>query len=132
MEVLRVLFNPLKGLFDGKSADSNAKNAVQSLVWLCGVVSVPCFYLATRADPVLRPWLVFFGALPIAQFLVAYNFFMLRDPDRLGSEEHQARMKVLKFLDEKHGEIKIGSYDLRNITNPEPKKLPGPGKGDAK
>jgi hypothetical protein len=96
------------------------RNAVQPISWMCLVVSLPCFYLANRAESPLRYLYFGFGCVPIILFVVAYVYFMLRDPDRLHSEEFQLRGRALSLVESKGAGIHFDPVDLASISNPYP------------
>jgi hypothetical protein len=63
------------------------QSAVYSLLWLCGIVSVPSFAAAAATEGAFR-WAMFGVSLgPILLFGFAYVYFMHKDPSRLHSEE---------------------------------------------
>ena len=49
-------------------------NAVQPVCWLCVVVSVPCFIMASRIDGALSERLFLVGCAPIGLFILAIYF----------------------------------------------------------
>lgn len=52
---------------------------------------------------------------------------MVKDPNRLHSEEFQTRARALDFISSKGGPITFNPLDLQSITNPSYTKLPNPG-----
>ena len=75
-------------------------NAMNPLLWTMAVASPVCFLKAYgfRDNPFLRTLLVGIGALPILLTLIAYFIFMLRDPDRLQSEEFRIKQQAIQVL----------------------------------
>ncbi len=111
-----------------------SRNAMQPVLWLCLLVTVPSFAFASRSDGWLRICFFVVGCVPILQFLISYNFYMLKDPNRLSSEEYQLKNRAFDLIESKGGKIAISPVDIPNITNPYPesKKIAGPGEGGRK
>ncbi|TXM71391.1 hypothetical protein FV218_15270 [Methylobacterium sp. WL69] len=78
-------------------------SALNPLLYLALVV-VPGSWLCAwifLEDPVLRYGFSGFGALFALGFLGHYTRFAIKDPDRLQSEEHLARMEELAIIERK-------------------------------
>mgnify|MGYP001584860518 CR=1 FL=1 len=78
-------------------------NALDSLITVIVIISLPCFglYLITKS------WLLLIlAALPVLYFLRAYEHMMKHDPGLLRTEEHEERMmQIVAGLGEKGKEI---------------------------
>lgn len=75
------------------------RTAINPLLWLVGLTTPLAFVLAALVgDQVIRLLLICFAAVPVIVTLVAYVIFMLRDPDRLQSEEYRIRQRALQIL----------------------------------
>jgi len=79
------------------------RNAFNPILWGCAVATPVCFLagLLFQSDPILRYGLVALGALPVLPLIAAYLYFMLRDPDRLQSEEFVLRQQELTVTERK-------------------------------
>ena len=79
------------------------RNAFNPILWGCAVATPTCFLFSAilREDPVLRYGFAVVGALPVLTLVGAYLYFMLRDPDRLQSEEFITRQQELVLLERK-------------------------------
>lgn len=79
------------------------RNAFNPILWGCAVATPVCFLsgLLFQADPIIRYGLVALGALPVLTLIAAYLYFMLRDPDRLQSEEFVLRQQELTVTERK-------------------------------
>lgn len=87
-----------------------------------------CFLIAAFVkDLWLERGLFAIGLLPPILFAIAYLYFMLRDPDRLHSEEFQLKSRSLGTVESKGGTISILPVDLSTNPYPEPKRLPDSG-----
>jgi hypothetical protein len=58
--------------------------------------------------------------LPVLVFCGVYIYFVLRDPDRLHSEDHRLRTKALDLFESKGGKIKADPMNLVALMNPYP------------
>ena len=70
------------------------RNAFNPILWGCAVATPTCFLFSAvlREDSILRYGFAVVGA---------YLYFMLRDPDRLQSEEFITRQQELVLLERK-------------------------------
>lgn len=86
--------------FTSRAGVVRVRNALNPLLWLCGLVTPTCWIAAYffRDDPVLKYLLFGLGALSILSALVAYFVLMFRDPDRLQSEEFILRQQELLII----------------------------------
>ena len=111
------------------------RTAVQPLLWACAVVTVPCFWIATKTDGWLRVLIASVGSIPVILLAIAYIFFMLKAPERLHSEEFQLKSRSLATVESKGGIVSIKPLDLAPTSDPEPspkdKPPPKEGKDDA-
>lgn len=96
------------------------RSAVNPLLWLVALVTPSSFLTAYyfREIPSLSALFVFIGSLPVMAALVAYFYFMIKDPKKLQSEDFQLRAQMLEILEKKGGEITIAPANLDLIANP--------------
>lgn len=96
------------------------KSALNPMLWLCGIVSIPCFlisYLAHGFEP-LATALVWLGALPIIGTIIGFMYFMIAAPEKLQSEDYQIRHETLELIKEKGTSVEIAPSSLEVIANP--------------
>ena len=100
------------------------KNVMNPLLWVCGLVSLPCLGVIAYAEKV--SWVVNCLALaPVGTLLVSYVYFALRTPDRLQSESYQLRKQALELIEEKGSLAVIDARRIEVISNPDmPSLLP--------
>lgn len=100
-------------------------NVLNSLLWASATATPICFTTSYvfGGDPLLHYALAVLGCSPILLMLVAYIYFMLREPDRLQSEEFVLRQQEISTF-----ERKAGPPIVTDIDGPvEPPRLSTPG-----
>ena len=85
------------------------KSALNPVLWLCAVVTVPVAGLATYVkEPTwLIICLVVLAFLPLGLASVGFVVLLLRDPDKLQSEDYQIRKRTLEMIGEKGQEARL-------------------------
>ena len=85
------------------------KSALNPVLWLCAVVTVPAIGFASYANE--GSWLVVclvvIAFLPLVYAGIGFVVFLLRDPDKLQSEDYQIRMRTLELIAEKDREGRL-------------------------
>lgn len=79
------------------------KSALNPVLWLCAVVTVPLAGLATFVEEPtwLTVCLVVLAFLPLVLVGIGFVVFLFRDPDKLQSEDYQIRKRTLEMIGEK-------------------------------
>ena len=79
------------------------RNALNPMLWLCAVVTVPAIGFAsyTKEPTWLVICLVVVAAIPLLFAGFGFAVLLLRDPDKLQSEEYQIRKRTLEMIGEK-------------------------------
>jgi len=103
----------------------SVKNALTPLLWLLGLVYTSFFAPAVTGQSVmldkLPTELIYIILLtPIAAILLAYFYFMIKDPKKLQSEDFQLRDRSLALVEEKG--FPVTETLLSDICNPGAKK----------
>jgi hypothetical protein len=96
------------------------KSALNPMLWMCGIVSLPCFvlsYLAHGIEP-LATMLVYVGTAPILVGLIGFLYFMIYAPEKLQSEDYQIRHETLELIRQKGTTLEISPSSLNVIANP--------------
>jgi uncharacterized membrane protein len=84
------------------------RTVINPLLWLVGLTTPSAFILAAVIGDLLTRWLLIgFAALPVVATVIVYIVFMLRDPDRLQSEEYRIRQRALQILSRKGASTEI-------------------------
>lgn len=99
------------------------KSALNPLLWLCGLISIPAMIAALFTSGGLQVFLAVLTALPPAAACVAYAYLLYKDPDKLQSEEYQIQKRVLDIIEEKGGTVPILATSLEAIANPMMRRL---------
>jgi hypothetical protein len=93
------------------------RTAINPLLWLIGIIAPLSLILAVIVANHLASLILFgFAAIPIIFTLVVYVVYMMRDPDRLQSEEYRIKQQALRYLYKKGG-----STEIVNVANQEPR-----------
>lgn len=97
------------------------KSSVNSLLWLDGVISLPCFIMSILTSGARGIVLLVVGCIVVFATLVAYFYFMFTNPDRLRSEDYQLKQQALQWMggDQKHELAEASIEGLVSMKNPE-------------
>ena len=98
-----------------------SSSALQPLLWLCFLVTLPCFGIAAYIEHWIRFFFAIVGLTPIIAILFNYDYFRKKDPDRLHSERFQLRREELRIIESKSGEVVL---DPTMVQAEEPPALP--------
>ena len=81
------------------------KSALNPVLWPCAVVTVPAISLAsyTEGPPWLLVCFVVIAFVPLLLVAIGFVVLLLRDPDKLQSEDYQIRKRTLEMIGEKGG-----------------------------
>jgi hypothetical protein len=96
------------------------RSALNPILWLAGIVSPLSLTLAAIWASDLALWFLVIGALPVAVSIFAYIYFMIRDPDRLQSEEYNLERHRIEHL----GDNEAGEQGTSQILDSEPVRRP--------
>ena len=91
------------------------RNALNPILWLCGVIAVPCIIALTWSkEPPLVLSVVLYSVVAVALF--GFLYLLLRDPDRLQSEEYLLRSRTLNLIEEKGSRKAIDAATISAIS----------------
>jgi hypothetical protein len=96
------------------------RSALNPMLWLCGIISLPCLaaaFLAHGIEPIATI-LAICGVTPIAITCVLAMYFAVFRPEKLQSEEYQIRHEALELIKEKGSRVEISPASLEVIANP--------------
>jgi len=102
----------------------HVRSALNPMLWLCGIVSIVSFGIASRCDGFMQQALIVIGAIPVLTTCGAYVYLMLKAPDRLHSEDYQIRRQALGMIYEKgmpSGMLASSVLAIANPNAPKPK-----------
>jgi hypothetical protein len=102
------------------------RSALYPALWMCGIVTPVSLVGAFAAEGMAQA--LFFGVavIPVVLSGVGFLYFMIKDPDRLQSEDYRIQKQALELIEEKGGKIPVALASVQAIANPRPKAL-GPG-----
>ncbi|PVZ87920.1 hypothetical protein C9426_09990 [Serratia sp. S1B] len=96
----------------------SVKNVMNPLLWLCGLVTIPCLVIIANSDS--PHWIVqLLAAAPVMVVLFMYCYFAIHSPDRLQSENYQLRKQALDLIEEKGSLAIVDSSSIEVISNPD-------------
>lgn len=102
------------------------KSALNPMLWLCGIVSLPCYGLAfLLGEGALSIAFVVIGSTPIAATICGFFYFMLVAPEKLQSEEYQIRHEAMELIKQKGTSVEISPVSVEAVANPGYVALPG-------
>lgn len=90
------------------------RSALNPILWLCAII-YPTTIVAFIIRPDLPAAFLWFGVAPIAFAVIGFVYFMIRDPDKLQSEEFQIRKKTIEFSQQK-GDSHPVAIDVDNVA----------------
>ncbi|WP_148360657.1 hypothetical protein [Acidisphaera rubrifaciens] len=85
---------PLSHLRENSVVERVRTNSILNpLLWLSGIIIVPSIPAVCATDDGVRLFFCFLTALPILSSVLAYFIWVVKDPDRLQSEDYQLAQK---------------------------------------
>jgi hypothetical protein len=115
------------GIFDQVVANARSaasrllvRSALNPMLWLCGIISLPCFMFAVFVRDVwpLALLLLCIGSAPIIGTIVGFLYLMVVAPEKLQSEEYQIRHEALEVIKQKGTRAAISPSSVVAIANP--------------
>ena len=80
----------------------HVKSALNPMLWLCGIVSLPCFIMAyLLSESLMALAFLSMGAIPVAATIFGFLWFMIKEPEKLQSEEYQLRHEAIDVIRQK-------------------------------
>ncbi|MEQ9210067.1 MAG: hypothetical protein RLN96_09550 [Pseudomonadales bacterium] len=76
------------------------RSALNPILWLCGIVSVPALFAAATLNTP-PTWLVVLAFTPVIAAVAGFVFLLIFDRDKLQSEEYQIRKRSLELIEQK-------------------------------
>ncbi len=84
------------------------RTALNAALWIVGLISPLSLILAAFTPmEAWRPVFFWFAGCPLFFACAVFLYFMVRDPDRLQSEEYRIKQQALKYLYKKGGSAEI-------------------------
>jgi hypothetical protein len=102
------------------------RSALNPMLWLCALISLPCLagaWLARGVEPIATV-LTFTGVAPVAVTCLQSMYFAVCRPDKLQSEDYQLKHETLELIKEKGSKIDVSPSSLEIIANPIRGELP--------
>lgn len=96
------------------------RSALNPILWLCFVISMPGILLLAVVDS-FPTWAVVAISLPILVACTGYIILLLKDPDKLQSEEYQINKQLLELALEKGASAPELLIAEKHLPNPDAK-----------
>lgn len=105
------------------------RGALNPILWLCGVVAVPCIIVVgwNKDAPPVIAWLL---CAVVGAALLGFLWLLIFDRDRLQSEEYLIRSRTLELIEEKGSKKAIDAATVQAISQTEFLGLPETQAGD--
>lgn len=100
------------------------RSALNPVLWMCAIVTVPCVIIAALYKPPPPSWLIGIACAPVVAAFIGFIFLLLFDRDKLQSEDYQIRKRSLELIQEKGDAIPIAATSIEAISNPQRPQLP--------
>lgn len=100
------------------------KSALNPILWLCAIITIPCVSAIAYIDPPPPIWLVILAFIPVACAAFGFLFLLVVDRDKLQSEDYQIRKQSLELIQQKGDALPVSSASIQAITNPIYDSLP--------
>lgn len=103
------------------------RSALNPILWLCAIVTVPCTIITIQTDDP-PGWLALIVAAPVIAAIIGFLYLLFFDRDKLQSEDYQIRKQSLELIQEKGESFPVNPASIEKISNPslpEPRKSIG-------
>jgi hypothetical protein len=99
------------------------RSALNPILWLAGIVSVPAIIAAARYPGPAPAWLIVLAYLPVCAAVIGFLYLLIFDRDKLQSEDYQLRKRSLDLIQQKGDAFPLEPTSVNAITNPERPRL---------
>ncbi|MFD1630068.1 hypothetical protein [Pseudopedobacter beijingensis] len=79
----------------------SVKSALNPILWLCAIISIPSLVIAVWGFNEPPTWLIGLIIGPVFIALLGFLFLLFFDRDKLQSEEYQLKKRSLELIQEK-------------------------------
>ncbi|UTZ27770.1 hypothetical protein HB761_14055 [Vibrio campbellii] len=100
------------------------KSALNPILWLCGLITIPCISAMAYMEAPAPMWLVLLAFIPVCCAAIGFLFLLIMDRDKLQSEDYQSRKQSLELIQQKGDALPISSASIQSIANPTYDALP--------
>ena len=100
------------------------KSALNPILWLCAIITIPCIGALAYIDPPPPIWLIILAFIPVGCAAIGFLFLLIMDRDKLQSEDYQIRKQSLELIQQKGDALPISSASIQSIANPIYDSLP--------
>lgn len=118
------IFERLTQLAEQAIARLKVSSALNPCLWLCAIAIPFGLVFAFFSTGLLQVASLVLVFIPVTLFVVSFLYFMIKDPDKLRSEEYELRKIALELIEEKGGRIPLAVASVEVIANTDYKALP--------
>jgi hypothetical protein len=94
------------------------KSAINSMLWLAGLISLPCFVLSALVSAPIQYIFIGIGCIPLLIAAFSYIYLLLQNPDYLRSEDFHIQKYSMELLGEKGSEFDATAEHIVSISKP--------------
>jgi hypothetical protein len=106
----------------GAAVSLKVRSAINPMLWLCAIVTVPALGLATISPPHMA-WLMAAAALlPLTVACGVFVLLAIKDPDRLQSEEFQLQRAMIDVAQQKGSALETVDVTVKELV-PRPEAI---------
>lgn len=96
----------------------HTSSALNPLLWLCGLTTLPSWTVATFLSGSLQIGLLCFDALAPFSAIVGFFYLLFKDPDRLQSERFQLTRQQYQLIGDDRRRGQLIEADTEVVANP--------------
>lgn len=93
-------------------------SAMTPLLWLNGLITLPCFVIGFWSTDNVMKWIpVSVAVIVVFYTLYKYNYLVNKDPKLVQSEKFQIISQKLDIISQKGGDIEFENVDLTTVDS---------------
>ena len=93
------------------------RSALDPCLWLVGIVTPVGLLAAMFTTGAAQLASLCLMITPVALFGIGFLYFMVRDPDKLRSEQYELKKQALELIEEKGERFRVASASVEAIAN---------------
>lgn len=117
----RAFLNMREGMaqrFSQAGGRLRVRSALNPILWLNAVVTVPAITAMWRLGSATPIWLIIVALTPLGLSVIGFLYLLFFDRDKLQSEDYQIRKMELELIQYKGQDKPVLATDVERIPNP--------------